>query len=163
MLKDEIATVLAGKHLARASSARITRWRRSASAFAPRARAWKIPTNRSAFSAGGSQRRRQNRDRAGAFRPAVRRRAQHDHHQHVGVSGSAHGFHAEGIASRICGLRRRRRADRSRAARPYSVVLLDEVEKAHPDVLELFFQVFDKGRWRTARAARSISRTPSSS
>jgi len=28
---------------------------------------------------------------------------------------------------------------------PYSVVLLDEAEKAHPDVLELFFQVFDKG------------------
>ncbi|NMG44326.1 type VI secretion system ATPase TssH [Aromatoleum toluvorans] len=28
---------------------------------------------------------------------------------------------------------------------PYCVVLLDEVEKAHPDVLELFFQVFDKG------------------
>jgi type VI secretion system protein VasG len=30
--------------------------------------------------------------------------------------------------------------------RPYSIVLLDEIEKAHPDVLELFFQVFDKGR-----------------
>jgi len=30
--------------------------------------------------------------------------------------------------------------------RPYAVVLLDEVEKAHPDVLELFFQVFDKGQ-----------------
>jgi type VI secretion system protein VasG len=30
--------------------------------------------------------------------------------------------------------------------RPYSVVLLDEIEKAHPDVLELFFQVFDKGQ-----------------
>ncbi len=29
--------------------------------------------------------------------------------------------------------------------KPYSVVLLDEVEKAHPDVLEMFFQVFDKG------------------
>jgi type VI secretion system protein VasG len=29
--------------------------------------------------------------------------------------------------------------------RPYSIVLLDEVEKAHPDVMELFFQVFDKG------------------
>jgi type VI secretion system protein VasG len=28
---------------------------------------------------------------------------------------------------------------------PYSVVLLDEIEKAHPDILELFFQVFDKG------------------
>jgi len=29
--------------------------------------------------------------------------------------------------------------------KPYSVVLLDEVEKAHPDIHELFFQVFDKG------------------
>ena len=29
--------------------------------------------------------------------------------------------------------------------RPYSVLLLDEVEKAHPDVLDLFYQVFDKG------------------
>jgi len=30
--------------------------------------------------------------------------------------------------------------------RPYSVVLLDEIEKAHPDVHEIFFQVFDKGQ-----------------
>jgi type VI secretion system protein VasG len=29
--------------------------------------------------------------------------------------------------------------------KPYSVVLLDEFEKAHPDVMELFYQVFDKG------------------
>jgi type VI secretion system protein VasG len=29
--------------------------------------------------------------------------------------------------------------------RPYSIVLLDEVEKAHPDVHEIFLQVFDKG------------------
>jgi type VI secretion system protein VasG len=28
---------------------------------------------------------------------------------------------------------------------PYSVVLLDEIEKAHPDVLEIFYQVFDRG------------------
>ena len=34
--------------------------------------------------------------------------------------------------------------------KPYSVVLLDEVEKAHPDVLELFYQVFDKGRMEDA-------------
>jgi type VI secretion system protein VasG len=32
--------------------------------------------------------------------------------------------------------------------RPYSVVLLDEVEKAHPDVLNLFYQVFDEGVMR---------------
>ncbi len=34
--------------------------------------------------------------------------------------------------------------------RPYSVVLLDEVEKAHRDVHEIFFQVFDKGRMEDA-------------
>ena len=39
--------------------------------------------------------------------------------------------------------------------RPYSVVLLDEVEKAHPDVHELFFQVFDKG-WMEDGTGRRI-------
>ena len=39
--------------------------------------------------------------------------------------------------------------------RPYSVVLLDEVEKAHPDVHELFFQVFDKG-WMEDGEGRHI-------
>jgi type VI secretion system protein VasG len=34
--------------------------------------------------------------------------------------------------------------------KPYSVVLLDEVEKAHPDVHEIFFQVFDKGMMEDA-------------
>ena len=37
---------------------------------------------------GGTERRREDGDRAGAGRLAVRRRAQPDHHQHVGVSGS---------------------------------------------------------------------------
>lgn len=32
--------------------------------------------------------------------------------------------------------------------RPYSVVLLDEIEKAHPDVLNIFYQVFDQGIMR---------------
>ncbi|MFI5379644.1 MAG: type VI secretion system ATPase TssH [Tepidisphaerales bacterium] len=34
--------------------------------------------------------------------------------------------------------------------RPYSVVLLDEVEKAHPDVHEIFFEAFDKGHMEDA-------------
>lgn len=34
--------------------------------------------------------------------------------------------------------------------RPYSIVLLDEVEKAHRDVHEIFFQVFDKGQMEDA-------------
>ena len=42
--------------------------------------------------------------------------------------------------------------------RPYSVVLLDEVEKAHPDVHEIFFQVFDKG-WMEDGEGRRIDFT----
>jgi ATP-dependent Clp protease ATP-binding subunit ClpC len=45
--------------------------------------------------------------------------------------------------------------------RPYSVVLIDEVEKAHPDVLNLFLQLFEEGRLtdsrgRTASGANAI-------
>ena len=43
---------------------------------------------------------------------------------------------------------------------PYSVVLLDEVEKAHPDVLELFFQVFDKGVLDDAEGREIDERAP---
>ncbi|MFV3074850.1 type VI secretion system ATPase TssH [Niveispirillum fermenti] len=38
--------------------------------------------------------------------------------------------------------------------RPHSVVLLDEVEKAHPDVHEIFFQVFDKGAMEDGEGRR---------
>jgi len=38
--------------------------------------------------------------------------------------------------------------------RPYSIVLLDEVEKAHPDVHEIFFQVFDKGMMEDGEGRR---------
>jgi type VI secretion system protein VasG len=39
--------------------------------------------------------------------------------------------------------------------RPYCVILLDEVEKAHPDVHEIFYQVFDKG-WMEDGEGRAI-------
>jgi len=38
--------------------------------------------------------------------------------------------------------------------RPYSVILLDEMEKAHPDVHEIFFQVFDKGQMEDGTGRR---------
>ncbi|WP_034996103.1 type VI secretion system ATPase TssH [Beijerinckia mobilis] len=38
--------------------------------------------------------------------------------------------------------------------KPYSVVLLDEIEKAHPDVHEIFFQVFDKGQMEDGSGRR---------
>ena len=39
------------------------------------------------------------------------------------------------------------------------MILLDEVEKAHPDVHEIFFQVFDKGFMDDGNGGASISRT----
>ena len=50
--------------------------------------------------AGRHVRRRQDRDRAGAGRGAVRRRAEPDHHQHERVPGGAHRLDAEGRAAR---------------------------------------------------------------
>ena len=41
---------------------------------------------------------------------------------------------------------KRRLPDRGRAPQAYSVVLLDEVEKAHPDVFNVLLQVLDDGR-----------------
>jgi ATP-dependent Clp protease ATP-binding subunit ClpB len=46
--------------------------------------------------------------------------------------------------------------------RPYSVVLLDEVEKAHPDVFNVLLQLLDDGRLTDGRGARSTSATRSS-
>jgi ATP-dependent Clp protease ATP-binding subunit ClpC len=46
---------------------------------------------------------------------------------------------------------------------PYSVVLLDEIEKAHPDVFNILLQVFEDGQLPTVWATRWTSRTPSSS
>jgi ATP-dependent Clp protease ATP-binding subunit ClpC len=43
-------------------------------------------------------------------------------------------------------LRRGRPADRAREAAPYSIILLDEIEKAHPDVYNILLQVFEDGQ-----------------
>ncbi len=47
--------------------------------------------------------------------------------------------------------------------RPYSVVLFDEIEKAHPDVMNLLLQILEEGKLTDSLAARSISATRSSS
>ena len=49
------------------------------------------------------------------------------------------------LAARICGLWRRRRAHRSRSPAALFSRALDEVEKGHLEVMNLFYQVFDKG------------------
>ena len=62
----------------------------------------------------GTDRRRQNRAGARSRAIPVRRRARHDPHRHVGVSGEAHGVAPGRRASRIHRLRRGRPVDRSR-------------------------------------------------
>ena len=57
-------------------------------------------------------------------------------HTVSGLKGAPPGYVGYGEGGRLTEAVRRK---------PYSVVLLDEIEKAHPDVHELFFQVFDKG------------------
>lgn len=44
--------------------------------------------------------------------------------------------------------------------KPYSVILFDEIEKAHPDVLNILLQILDEGRLQMRRPARSILRIP---
>src|SRR5262249_31679778 len=44
--------------------------------------------------------------------------------------------------------------------KPYSVILLDEVEKAHQDVHEIFFQVFDKGFMDDGNGRRIVLKNP---
>ena len=67
--------------------------------------------------------------------------------RYVGVHGEAFRVEADRFASGICGLRGGWTADRAgQAVNPYSVVLLDEIEKAHPDVFNLLLQVFEDGQ-----------------
>ena len=47
--------------------------------------------------------------------------------------------------------------------RPYSVVLFDEIEKAHPDVFNVLLQVLDDGRLTDGQGRTVDFRTPSSS
>ena len=44
--------------------------------------------------------------------------------------------------------------------KPYSIVLFDEVEKAHPDVFNILLQILDDGMLTDSHGKRSISKTP---
>jgi ATP-dependent Clp protease ATP-binding subunit ClpB len=44
--------------------------------------------------------------------------------------------------------------------KPYSVLLFDEIEKAHRDVFNVLLQILDDGRLTDSQGARWISRTP---
>ncbi len=71
-------------------------------------------------------------------------------HSVSGLKGAPPGYVGYGEGGRLTEAVRRK---------PYSVVLLDEVEKAHPDVHEIFFQVFDKGWMEDGMGRKSTSAT----
>ena len=92
-------------------------------------------------------RRRQDRAGAHARRLPVRRRAGDGPHRHVGVPWRSTTCRASSARLRATSATRRAASSPKRCgAGPYAVVLLDEIEKAHPDVFNVLLQLLDDGR-----------------
>ena len=72
--------------------------------------------------------------------------SQSDSDRHVRVHGETYGGPSDRSPARLYRLRRRRTTDRSRPPGPFSVILFDEIEKAHHDVFNVLLQVLDDGR-----------------
>ena len=107
-----------------------------------RARAWATRRSRSATSCSAAHRGRQDRGRAPA-------RLLHGHRadplRHVGVHGAPRGQPPDRRAAGIRRLRAGRLLTEQITKKPYSVLLLDEIEKAHPDIFNILLQVMDHG------------------
>ena len=93
-----------------------------------------------------SDRRRKDRARARARGIPVRRRAGDGPHRHVRISGEAHRLPADWRAPGYVGYEEAGQLTEAVRRRPYSVVLFDEIEKAHPEVLNVMLQLLDDGR-----------------
>ena len=88
----------------------------------------------------------QDRSRARLADIPVRQRAGARPLRHVRVHGEALGLEADRLASGLRRTRRGRTAHRARQAQSLLGVLLDEIEKAHPDVFNILLQVFEDGQ-----------------
>ena len=95
-------------------------------------------------------------DRAGAHarRVPLRRRGRDDPGRHVGVHGEALRVPARRLASRLRRLRRGGQLTEAVRRKPYSVVLLDEIEKAHPDVFNILLQILEDGKLTGAQGRK---------
>jgi ATP-dependent Clp protease ATP-binding subunit ClpB len=89
---------------------------------------------------------RQDRAGEGPRRVPLRRRARHGAHRHERVLREALGVPARGRPPGYVGYDEGGQLTEAVRRRPYSVVLLDEVEKAHPEVFDILLQVLDDGR-----------------
>ena len=89
---------------------------------------------------------RQNRARARALEGAVRFARNADPPRHVRVHGEAFGFEDHRLAPGYVGYDEAGQLTEKVRRRPYSVLLFDEIEKAHPDVMNILLQILDEGR-----------------
>jgi ATP-dependent Clp protease ATP-binding subunit ClpC len=145
--KEEAERLLSSRRsCTRRSSARTRRSRRSPRRSAG-PRGLKDPKRpMGSFIFVGPVRRRQDAARQGPGGVHVRRRGRADPPRHVRVHGEAQRLAPRRRASRLRRLRGGRAAHRAIRRRPYAVVLLDEVEKAHPDVFNMLLQIMEEGR-----------------
>jgi ATP-dependent Clp protease ATP-binding subunit ClpC len=111
----------------------------------------------------GPHRRRQDRAGPGAGRVHVRQRRRPAEDRHERVHGAPQRLAAGRRPAGLRRLRRGRPADRGRAAQVVLVVLLDEIEKAHPEVFNILLQILEDGHLTDAKGAGSTSATRSSS
>ncbi len=70
----------------------------------------------------------------------------HDPHGYVGIYGKAHGFPDDRLAAWLRRLSGGGQLTEKIRRKPYSVVLFDEIEKAHPDVFHLLLQILEDGQ-----------------
>ena len=108
-----------------------------------------------------AQRRGQDRVGQGVGRVPVWQRRQPDRARHERISEGRHHQPPDRLTARLRGLRERRSTDREIIKSPYTVVLFDEVEKAHPRILDILLQVMEEGRLtdgqgRTANFAETV-------
>ena len=91
-------------------------------------------------------RRGQDRARAHARRVPVRRRGRDGAHRHVRVHGEARRVAARRLAPGYIGYDEGGQLTEAVRRKPYCVLLLDEIEKAHPDVFNILLQILEDGR-----------------
>ena len=91
-------------------------------------------------------RRGQDRDRQDPGRVPLRGRGVADPARHVGVHGEAHGQPSGGFAPGYVGYEEGGQLTEAVRRKPFSVVLFDEIEKAHPDVFNALLQILEDGR-----------------
>ena len=98
-----------------------------------------------------SYRSRQDRACADPGRVSLRQPGRHDPARHVRVHGAPHGSRLVGSPPGYVGYDEGGQLTEQVRRRPYSVVLFDEIEKAHPDVFNIMLQILEDGQLTDAQ------------